>query len=125
MNPSHVRHAVVLLAALLAAALACSDSGNKIEEHQSRGDAYLEEGQTSEAILEFKNVLQIDPNSADAHYGLARAYVAGKQMRQAYWELQETVRLDPTNLDAKVQYLRDWVAHPQFDDYWARSSLRG
>ncbi|MHB8902519.1 MAG: CocE/NonD family hydrolase, partial [Thermoguttaceae bacterium] len=23
------------------------------------------------------------------------------------------------------QYLRDWVAHPEFDDYWARSSLRG
>ncbi|NOX56107.1 MAG: CocE/NonD family hydrolase [Planctomycetes bacterium] len=28
-------------------------------------------------------------------------------------------------LGAKVQYLRDWVAHPQFDAYWARSSIRG
>jgi putative CocE/NonD family hydrolase len=30
-----------------------------------------------------------------------------------------------TALGGKVQYLRDWVAHPEFDAYWAQSSLRG
>ena len=30
-----------------------------------------------------------------------------------------------TALDDKVEYLRDWVAHPEFDGYWAQSSLRG
>ncbi len=28
-------------------------------------------------------------------------------------------------IGGKVQYLRDWVAHPQFDEYWQQSSLRG
>ncbi len=28
-------------------------------------------------------------------------------------------------IDGEVQYLRDWVAHPHFDEYWERSSLRG
>ncbi|MDT8300072.1 MAG: CocE/NonD family hydrolase [Sedimentisphaerales bacterium] len=27
-------------------------------------------------------------------------------------------------IDRKVQYLRDWVAHPVFDDYWAKRSVR-
>lgn len=27
-------------------------------------------------------------------------------------------------LDCRVQYLRDWVAHPHFDDYWAKGSVR-
>ena len=30
-----------------------------------------------------------------------------------------------TAMGSEVQYLRDWVAHPQFDDYWAQSSMRG
>ncbi len=30
-----------------------------------------------------------------------------------------------TAIDGKVQYLRDWVAHPEFDGYWAQSSLQG
>ena len=28
-------------------------------------------------------------------------------------------------IGGKVQYLRDWVAHPQFDSYWAKSTIRG
>lgn len=28
-------------------------------------------------------------------------------------------------IGGKVQYLRDWVAHPHFDEYWERCSLRG
>lgn len=30
-----------------------------------------------------------------------------------------------TAIGGKVQYLRDWVAHPQFDDYWKKGSVRG
>ena len=30
-----------------------------------------------------------------------------------------------TAIGGQVQYLRDWVAHPEFDNYWAQSSLRG
>lgn len=28
-------------------------------------------------------------------------------------------------IDKRVPFLRDWVAHPQFDDYWKQSSIRG
>ena len=27
-------------------------------------------------------------------------------------------------IDCKVQYLRDWIAHPHFDEYWAKGSVR-
>jgi putative CocE/NonD family hydrolase len=30
-----------------------------------------------------------------------------------------------TAIGGRVQYLRDWVANPEFDGYWAPSSLRG
>ena len=28
-------------------------------------------------------------------------------------------------IGSEVQYLRDWIAHPHFDEYWERCSLRG
>jgi tetratricopeptide (TPR) repeat protein len=93
----------VALATMLVA-IGCGDDASRLQEHLERGDKYLSDGQYREALLEFKNVLQIDPNAAKGHYGLARAYLGAKQAQRAYWELQETVRLDPTNLDARLEY---------------------
>ena len=95
--------ACALLAAILVLA-ACQDDASRLAEHQARAEAYLEEEKYAEAIIEFKNALQVDPNLAEAHHGLAKALIAQKRVRQAYWELQETVRLDPTNLDARLEY---------------------
>ena len=96
----HFPRACALLAAALVLA-ACQDDAERLAEHRKRAEAYLEEGKHAEAIIEFKNILQVDPNLADAHHGLAKAFIGEKKIRQAYWELQETVRLDPGNLDAR------------------------
>lgn len=94
--------ALALLAALGFAG--CGDDASRLEGHYERGQKYLEDKQYPEAILEFKNMLQIDPNQARAHYGLAKSYLGTKEAAKAYWELQETVRLDPTNSDARLEY---------------------
>jgi len=96
-----------LLASLLVATLAlagCQSQEDKLAEHKARGEQYMEDGQVSEAIIEYKNVLQIDPNDAEAHYELAKAYLIQNDLPKGFWELRETARLDPTNLDAKLQY---------------------
>jgi tetratricopeptide (TPR) repeat protein len=93
--------------ALLATALvmaSCHDDVERLAEHQKRAEAYLEEGKHAEAVIEYKNMLQVDPNHAAAHHGLAKALIGDKKIRQAYWELQETVRLDPGNLDARLEF---------------------
>ena len=80
------------------------DDAGKLGEHKERGQGYLDEEQFSEAVIEYRSALQIDPNDAAAHYGLAKAYLGQKQPRKAYWELQETVRLDDSNIEAKIEY---------------------
>jgi len=99
----HFPRACALLATALLLA-ACQDDAERLAEHGRRAEGYLEEGKHAEAIIEFKNMLQVDPNLADAHHGLAKALIGEKKIRQAYWELQETVRLDPGNLDARLEY---------------------
>jgi tetratricopeptide (TPR) repeat protein len=92
-----------LACALAVAVLAgCQDDESKLAAHMERGDAYMKENKASEAVIEYKNALQIAPNDANAHYGLAQAHMANKEPQKAYWELQETVRLDGTNLDARL-----------------------
>jgi tetratricopeptide (TPR) repeat protein len=93
------------LALLLAAALAgCQSDQAKLAEHMSRGDKFAEEKKHPEAIIEYRSVLQIDPNHAPAHYALAKEYLRNNQPREGFWELRETVRLDPANLEARITF---------------------
>jgi tetratricopeptide (TPR) repeat protein len=89
---------------VLALALGCGDEASERATHLERGDAYVAEEKFPEAIIEYKNVLRIDPNDPAAHYGLALAYLATENARQAFWELQETVRLEPANHEARLRY---------------------
>src|SRR5262245_13408083 len=68
-------HRLSILALLLLALAACQSDEAKIAEHMARGDEYAEQKKQAEAIIEYKSVLQLDPNHAAAHYALAKAYL--------------------------------------------------
>jgi tetratricopeptide (TPR) repeat protein len=104
MSMRALPHRLSILALLLAAAVACQSDQAKIAEHMARGDKYAEEKKQAEAIIEYKSVLQLDPNHANAHYALAKAFLRNNMAREGYWELRETVRLDPSNLEARVAF---------------------
>lgn len=89
---------------LLVVGVACQTDEEKISAFMSRGDSAVEAGESEEAVIEYRNVLQIDPNNAVAHYALAKSYTALQKLKEAYWELHESVRLDPENIDARVSY---------------------
>lgn len=91
----------VLLAALLAG---CASDADRIAGFMESGDAYVEQGKYDEAVIEFKNVLQIDPEHAGAHEALSLAYLETEKPREAYWEMSETVRLAPKNVEARLRY---------------------
>ena len=93
--------AVAVLTLLLAA---CADDEQRLVEFMERGDAYVEQDLNEEAIIEYKNVLQIDPNHAGAHEALSKAFLQVGKPREAYWEMTETVRLDPENIQARLRY---------------------
>ena len=82
--------------------VACQSDEQKLAQFLERGTAYAEEGKLEEAVIEFKNVLKIDPNNAAAHHQLADVYLKLERFRETYWELSEAVRLDPTNRQARM-----------------------
>jgi tetratricopeptide (TPR) repeat protein len=78
----------------------------KKAKHLERAATYLEKGQYQEAIIEYKNVAQLDPKDADAHYRLALAYLklGGRtNLQGAFVELKRSTELDNTNQDAQLK----------------------
>ena len=101
---SDLRVLVSSLLGLVLLAGACGSDEQAIADHFARGEDYREQEQWDEAIIEFKNVLQLDPNHGGAHYGLSQSFLNTGKTAEAFWELRETVRLSPDNHEAAVQF---------------------
>ena len=117
-------HIVRALTAGLALFLlaACQSDSEKITQHLSRGQEYLDGQKWPEAIIEYKNVLQIDPNQAEAHWKLSQAYLKSDKPREGFWELRETVRLDPKNRDAKLQFAQISIYAGELEEALTRAN---
>ena len=97
--------AALLLCAL--ALTACTQSPEaKKAKHRERGLAYYEKAMYPEAVVEFKNVVQLDPKDPDGHYRLALTYLKMKSLQDiqsAFRELRSVVELAPGNRDAQLK----------------------
>ena len=93
---------LLLFCVLLFMLSGCSPEAKK-EKHMKKGDQYLSENKIQEAILEYKNVVQIDPKDAKAHHKLGQAYLKAGLVREGFSELSKTVELDPGIMDAHIQ----------------------
>ena len=100
---------------LLLAFLGCASDEERIAQFLERGETYVAEGQDEEAIIEYKNVLQIDPEHAEAHFALSKALLRVGKVREAYWEMSESVRVDPENIEARLRYGTFATQIPDFD----------
>jgi superkiller protein 3 len=99
----------------------CRSNEQVIAEHSKRGEEYSNDKKWAEAVIEYKNVLQLDPNNAQAHYGLAKAFLQLGQAKEGFWELRETVRLDPNNQDASVQFGQISIYAGEFEEALKRA----
>ena len=101
---------------LILIGVGCGSDETRIAEFREKGNQYIEQEQYEEAIIEFRSVLQLDPNDVDAHRNLAEAYFYTDRAREGYWELSETVRLDPDDVDSRIQYTAITMAGGRFDE---------
>ena len=98
------RVAVIISVAIFVFLLfGCSLSPDKRKARYLRsGEAYLEKGKYSEASIEFRNAIQIDPQFAEAHYQLAKAELAVHDWSGAYRELNRVLEIDPARKEARL-----------------------
>ncbi len=82
ISPAGLLAAVGL--ALLLGQVGCADDADKVASFMKSGEEYVAKGQFDEAVIEFKNVLQLDPAHPGAHEALTPAHLETKKPRAAY-----------------------------------------
>jgi tetratricopeptide (TPR) repeat protein len=105
---------IVVLTALLLAS--CTRDPNKRKlEYLASGEKYFKSGKFQEAVVQFRNAIQIDPNYAESHYQLGRGYLAIRNPEAAFKEITQAVTLQPGHKEAQVQLAALLIARREFD----------
>jgi tetratricopeptide (TPR) repeat protein len=69
-------------------------------EHMKLGLDYYEQGQLDEAVAEFKEAIQLDPEFVEAHYNLGLAYADQGEFELAIAEQEAAIELAPDLAEA-------------------------
>src|SRR5882724_4300014 len=94
---------ILLVLGLLVVA-GCSRSPEaKKAHHLERGDTYVAKEQYQEAILEYRNVLRVDPANERAIRQLGLAHYQLGELGQAFRYLQKAEELAPDVPDVRVK----------------------
>lgn len=102
-----VRRAIVA-AALVAVAgvLACSSPEDRRDAHLARAEAFLTEGKSSEALIELRNALKLDPQNASLNRRIGAVFERTGRLGDALFFYQEAHRLAPEDAEAALAYAR-------------------
>ena len=73
-----------------------------VDDLSITGDEYYDKGMLDEAIEEFKEVLEIDPDDAETCYNLGNAYVDKEMFDEAISAYKKVIELNPGFIDAYV-----------------------
>ncbi|HEV8226042.1 MAG TPA: tetratricopeptide repeat protein [Methylomirabilota bacterium] len=95
------RMTILGLFVLMLAACAQSPEAQK-QKALERGETYLRKGQYNEAIIEFRNALQVDPEFVPALHALGRAYEGRSWFFDAWRELTRAQKLAPDSVPIAV-----------------------
>jgi len=100
------------LALLLAASLltGCGGKEERKAKYLERGKAYFEQQNFDKARIELKNVLQIDPNTAEPYYYLGEIEEKGQNWQKAFGNYKKASDLDPDLTAARVKLAQFYLA---------------
>jgi tetratricopeptide (TPR) repeat protein len=113
----------VVLIVLLLFAFGCSRKEEKISQHQQRARQYIENNELKKAVIELKNVVQLDPSNHEAYYELAETYLKLNQIPDAFQSLSRTVSIKPDQLDAQLKMGQIYLLSKQPDEARKKAEL--
>lgn len=107
---------LALLFSLLVWALAgCGGAEERKAKYLERGIEYFEQDNYEKADIEFRNVLQIDPNTAEPYYYLGVINESKQEWRNAFSYYEKAVELDPGSIRARLKLGTFYVLSANYD----------
>jgi Flp pilus assembly protein TadD len=94
---------LAFLLALTVLSVGCTRDPNVLKQkYLASGNAYFEKEKYSEAVIQYRNAIQIDPKFLEAHSRLSQCYLKLGSWNEAYRELNITLDLQPENEQAAI-----------------------
>lgn len=81
----------------------CASKEEKLQSHIDKGKNYFDKGEFAAAEIEFKNAIQINPESVEANRQLAETYLKAGKVPEAFQQYSMVIKLDPNNKDALLK----------------------
>jgi tetratricopeptide (TPR) repeat protein len=97
---------IIMLIMVALVVSGCGGAESRKMKYLERGQSYLTEENYDKAIIEFKNVLQIDPKYAEAYFLFGKAEEGRHNYQQAFGLYSKAVELNPDHFGARVQMAR-------------------
>jgi cellulose synthase operon protein C len=95
----------------------CSRDPNvKKQKYLESGQHYLDQKRYREAVIQFSNAVQVDPNFAQAHYELGETFLKLQDGGHAFRELSRALELDPNLDQARLDVTNLLIASRQPED---------
>ena len=105
---------LLTLGAILMTGCSSDPNAQKLK-YLSSGDKLYKAGKYQEAVIQFRNAVQLDPKSGEARYQLGLTYLGLNNPEAAFKELTEAVALQPSNLDAHLKLASLHIVRREFD----------
>ncbi|MEJ6391578.1 tetratricopeptide repeat protein [Gymnodinialimonas ulvae] len=93
---------IVVLSGAVVALAACQDDSARAEDHYQSALAFLEEGDTVRADVEFRNVFQADGDHLEARQRYAQMLRETGDLEHAYRQYLRLVEQDPSLISARI-----------------------
>lgn len=113
VSPKRLISALLVSAPLLVAA--CDSVEDRTERHYEAGLALIEEGSPDQAVLEFRNALQLNDQHAQSHFELGKILEARGELRPAFGRYRKAVEFAPELARARVALARIYLVGQEFD----------
>jgi len=95
--------AFVLAFFLLSPVCGCTSKENKKARHLEKARQYAEKNEFQKAVIELKNVIQLDGDDDSAYMELGEIYLKLKQGNEAYQSFLKAASLNPNNSKAQLK----------------------
>ncbi len=91
------------MVAYLAMGMGCASKEEKEARHYAKALEYIENKELKKAVIELKNVVQLNPQNDTAYYTLGETHLKLKQGRESLEALSQATTINPDNLEAQLK----------------------
>jgi tetratricopeptide (TPR) repeat protein len=104
-NPMLRSTGLLILASffLLSGICSCTSKEEKKARHLNNARQYIEKNELQKAVIELKNVTQLDPEDDEAYSELGKTYLKLKQGHDALQAFLKATSINPKNLKAQLK----------------------